>query len=84
MFLLIFDNSYEDICNWKVFVDIAPAGRQCGLKNFSVKHNLLQQSKLRRDVELQSLYFVLFKSHRDVRQISMLITQLEVGSGVVD
>ena len=30
-YLLIFDNSYEEICNSNAFVDIATAGRHSGL-----------------------------------------------------
>ena len=37
-FLLIFDDSCEDICNSKTFVDIATAGRHPGLSTTYIKH----------------------------------------------
>ena len=51
-YLLLFDNSCEEICNSKAFVDIATAGRHRGLSTIFIKHNLFHQSKLGRDVEI--------------------------------
>ena len=82
--LLIFDNSCEEICNSKAFVDIATAGRHRGLSTIYIKHNLFHQSKLGRDVELQNTHNVLFKSPRDVMQVTTLSTQLGLGSELVD
>ena len=82
--LLIFDESCEEICNSKAFVNIATAGRHRGLSTIYIKHNLFQQSKLGRDVELQNTHIVLFKSPRDVMQITTLSTQLGFGSELVD
>ena len=82
--LLIFDNSCEEICNSKAFVDIATAGRHRGLSTIYIKHNLFHQSKLGRDVELQNNHIVLFKSPRDVMQVTTLRTQLGLGSELVD
>ena len=82
--MLIFDNSCEEICNSKAFVDIATAGRHRGLSNLYIKHNLFHQSKLGRDVELQNTHIVLFKSPRDVMQVSTLSAQLGLGSELVD
>ena len=39
-YLLIFDNSCEEICNSKVFVDIATAGRHRGLSTIYINYNL--------------------------------------------
>ena len=75
-YLLIFDDSFEEICNSKAFVDIATAGRHRGLSTTYIKHNLFHQSKLGRDVELQNTHVVLFKSSRDVMQVTTLSTQL--------
>ena len=83
-YLLIFDDSCEEICNSKAFVDIATAGRHRGLSTIYIKHNLFHQSKLGRDVELQNTHIVLFKSPRDVMQVSTLSTQLGLGSELVD
>ena len=83
-YLLIFDDSYEKICYSNAFVDIATAGRHRGLSTIYVKHNLFHQSKLARDVELQNTHIVLFKSPRDVMQVTTLSTQLGLGSELVD
>ena len=81
---LIFDDSCEEICNSKASVDIATAARHRGLSTIYIKHNLFHQSKLGRDVELQSTHIVLFKSPRDVMQVTTLSTQLGLGSELVD
>ena len=82
--LLIFDDSCEEICNSKAFVDIATAGRHRALSTIYIKHNLFHQSQLGRDVELQNSHFVLFKSSRDVIQVSMLSLQQRLGSELID
>ena len=38
-YLLVFDDSCEEICNSKAFVDIATAGRHRGLSKIYLKHN---------------------------------------------
>ena len=83
-YLLIFDNSCEEICNSKAFVDIATARRHRGLSMIYIKHNLFHQSKLGRDVQLQNTHIVPFKSPRDVMQVTTLSTRLGLGSELVD
>ena len=83
-YLLIFDDSCEEICNSKAFVDIATAGRHRGLSIIYLKHNFFHQSKLGRDVELQNTHIVLFRSPRDVMQVTTLSTQLGLGSELVE
>ena len=83
-YLLIFDDSCEEICNSKACVDIATAGRHRSLSRIYIKHNLFHQSKLGRDVELQNTHSVLSKSPRDVMQVTTLSTQLGHGSEIVD
>ena len=73
-----------EIYNSKAFVDIANAGRHRGLSTIYTKHNLFHQSKLGRDVELQNTNIVLFKSPRDVMQVTTLSTKLRFGSELVD
>ena len=80
----MFDDSCEEICNSKAFVDISTAGRRRGLSAIYIKHNLFHHSKLGRDVELQNTHIVLFKSPRDVMQTTTLSTQLDLGSDLVD
>ena len=82
--LLFFDNSCEKICNSKAFVDVATAGRRRGLSTINIKHNFFHQSKLGRDVDLQNTHIVLFKSARDLMQVTTLSTQLGLGSELVD
>ena len=48
-----------------------------------IKHNLFHQSKLGRGVELQNTH-VLFKSPRDVMQVTTLEAQLGLGSELID
>ena len=83
-YLLNFDDSCEEICNSKAFVDIATAGRHRGLSTIYIKHSVFHHSKLGRDVELQNTHIVLFKSPRDVLQVTTLSTQLGLGSELVD
>ena len=83
-YLLIFDDSCEEICKSKAFVDIATAGRHRGFSTIYIKHNLFHQSKLGRDVELQNTHIVLFKSPRDVMQITTRSTQMGLGLELVD
>ena len=65
-YLLVFDNSCEEIFSSKDFVKFATAGRHKGLSTIYIKHNLFHQSRLGRDIELQNTHIVLFKSPRDV------------------
>ena len=83
-YLLKFDNFCEEICNSKAFVDIGTAGRHRGLSTIYIKLNLFHQSKPGRDVELQNTHIVLFKSRRDVMQVTTLSTQFGLGSELVD
>ena len=71
-------------CNSKAFVDIATAGRHRGLSTIYMKHNVFHQIKLGRDVESQNTHIVLFKTPRDVMQITTLITQLGLASELID
>ena len=83
-YLLIFGDSCEKICNSKAFVDISSAGRHRGLSTIYIKHNLMHQSKCGRDVELKNTHIVLFKSTRDMMQVSAISAQLGLGSEMVD
>ena len=83
-YLLFSDDSCEEIWNSKAFVEVAAAERHWGLSTIYIKHNLFHQSKLGRDVELQNTHIVLFKSPRDVMQVTTLSTQLGLGSELVD
>ena len=82
-YLLSFDDSCEEACNSKAFVDIPTAGRHRSLSTIYIKHNLFHQSKLGRDVELQNTHIVLFKSPRDVMQVNTFSAELGLGSELV-
>ena len=43
-YLLIIDDSCEDICNSKAFVDISTAGKHRGLSTIYIKHTYFQKS----------------------------------------
>ena len=48
-YLLIFDDSFEEICNSKAFFDNATAGRHRGLSTIYIKHNFSpEQTRKRR------------------------------------
>ena len=83
-YLLIFDDSCEESCNSKAFVDLVTAGRHRGLSTIYIEHNLFQQSKVGRDVQLQNTLIVLFKSHRDEMQVTTLSKRLSLGSELFD
>ena len=82
--MVVFDDWCDEICNSKAIADFATAGRHRGLSTISIKHNLFQQSKLGRHVELQNTHIALFKSPRDVMQVSTISVQLGLGSELVD
>ena len=79
-YLLIFDDSCDELGRCKEFGKLATAGRHKKLSCIFVKHNLFHKSSIGRDAELQVTHIVLFKSPRDVQQIKVLGRQL----GLVD
>ena len=83
-YFLIVDDFCGEICNSKAFVDIATTGRHRCRNTIYNKHNLFHQSKLGREVGLQNTHIVLFKSPRDVMQVTTLSRQLGLGSELVD
>ena len=83
-YLVIFDDSYGELCNSKAFFENAISGRHHGLSTIYIQRNSFHQSKLGRDVELQSTHIVLFKYPHDVMQVSTLSEQLGLRSGLVD
>ena len=76
--LLVFDDSCEDIYNVKEFVRLATAGRHRGLNVIYVKHNLFQQSRWSRTIDLNTSHSILFESPRVVQQLDLLGRQLNV------
>ena len=74
--LLVFDDSCEEIFNDKEFSKLATAGRHKNISVIYVKHNLFQQSKWSRTIDLNTTHIILFKSPRDVQQIGLIGRQL--------
>ena len=83
-YLSMFDDSCEEICNSKDFVDFDTAGRYRGLSTTYIKHKFFHQLELGRNFELQNTHIVFFKSARDVMQVSTFSAQLGLGSELVD
>ena len=75
--LHVFDGSCEEIFNDKDFSKLATAGRHRNISVIYVKHNLIQQSKWSRTIDLNTTHIILFKSPRDIQQISYAGKQLK-------
>ena len=75
-FLLIYDDSCEEIFNDNLFIKIATSVRHRKLHVIYVKHNLLHQSKWSRTIDLNTTHIILFNSLRDIQQIEYLGKQL--------
>ena len=82
--LLIFEKTYEESWKSRALVGIATAGRYRGLTTNYIQHRLFNQSRYRRDVELQHTDIVPFKFSRDVMQVSTLSAHLGLGSELPD
>ena len=76
--LLVFDDSCEDIYNDKEIVKLVTAGRHRGIDVMYVLHNLFQQSRWSRTIDLNTSHVILFKSPRDVQQLDFLGRYLNV------
>ena len=76
--LLIIDDSCEEIYNDKEFVKVATAGRHKNINPIYIKHNIYQQSKWSRTIDLNTSQKILFKSARDFQQIEFLGKQLNL------
>ena len=74
--LLVFVSSCEEIFIDKKFSNLATSGSHKNLSVIYVKHNLFQQSKWSRTIDLNTNQFIFFKSPRDVQQISLIGRQM--------
>ena len=74
--MIVFDDTCEEIFHDKDFVKLATAGRPKNVQVIYVKHNLFQQSKQSRTIDLNTTHLILFKSPRDIQQIDYLGRQL--------
>ena len=74
------DDSSEKISSSREFVKLATACRHKVLSGVYIKHNVLRQLRLGKDIELHNTHIVIFKSPRDVVQINTTSQQLGLGS----
>ena len=74
--LLVFDDSGEKIFIAKEISEFATAGRHRNISIIYVKHNLFQQSKWSRTIDLNSTHIILLKSPREIQQITYIGKQL--------
>ena len=58
------------------FSKLATAGRHKNISVNYVKHNLFQQSKWSRTIDLNTTHIILFKSTRDIQPIGLIGRQL--------
>ena len=72
----MFDDSCEENFNDKEFSKLATAGRHKNISVIYIKHNLSQQSKRSRTIDLNTTHIILFKSTRDIQQIGFIGRQL--------
>ena len=72
----MFDGSCEKIFHDKGFSKLATAGRHKTISVNYVKHNLFQESKWSRTIDLNTTNIILFKSPRDIQQIGLIGRQL--------
>ena len=79
-YLLIFDDSCDEISRSKQFEKKAIAERHRKLNCIYIKHNLFHKSANGRNTELQNTHIVLFKSPRNVQQTDVLGKQLGLGN----
>ena len=57
---------------------MSTAGRHKIINVIHIKHNLYQQSKWSRTIDLNSTHIILFKSARDIQQVEFLGKQLSL------
>ena len=76
--LPVIDASCEEVYNDKEFVKLATAGRHKGFYVIYVKHNLFQQSRCSRTIDLNTYDIILFKSPLDIQLLDHIGRQLNV------
>ena len=74
--MIVFDDTCGETSNEKDFVILATAGRHKNVHVIYVEHNLFQQTKQSRTIDLNTTHLILFKSPRDIQQIDYLGRQL--------
>ena len=83
-YLLNFDGSCQNVCNFRELRKIGVAGRHRGLSTIYIMHNLFHNSILGGDIEPHNTHIVLFQSPRDVLQVVRLSVKLGLFLSLVD
>ena len=73
----MFDYSCEEVSNDNELSKLATAGQHRNTSVIYFKHNLFQQSRWSRTIDLNARHIILFKSPRDTQQISFIGRQLK-------
>ena len=74
--LLVIDDLYQQASEDDYFLNLVIAGRHRNIHLMTLKHNLFQQSKHSKTIELNVTQMILFKSPRDQEQIGVLGRQM--------
>ena len=70
------DDLYQQACEDEYSLNLVIAGRHRNIHLIALKHNLFQQSKHSKTIELNVTQMILFKSPRDLEQIGVLGRQM--------
>ena len=74
--LVVIDDLYDEATQTKEFLDLVIAGRHRNVHLMVLRHNLFQQSKNSKTIDLNVTQMILFNSPRDLEQIGILGRQL--------
>ena len=74
--LVVIDDLYQQGCDDEYFLNLVIVGRHRNIHLIALKHNLFQQSKHSKTIELNVTQMILFKSPRDLEQIRVLRRQM--------
>ena len=75
--MIVFDDTSGEIFIEKEFVKLDTAGRHKNFHVIHVKHNLFQQSKQSRTIDLNTTHSIFIKLPRNIQQIDYLGRQLK-------
>ena len=82
--LVVIDDLYQEACEDEYFLNLVIAGRHRNIHLIALKHNLFQQSKHSKTIELNVTQMILFKSPRDLEQIGVLGRQMRDRQLLID
>ena len=74
--LVVIDDLYQQACEDEYFLNLVIAGRHRNIHLIALKHNVFQQSKHSKTIELNVTHLIFFKSSRDLEQIGVLGRQM--------